>query len=393
MTLLSPLLLQMLPADNLRPFIFPAALLACYIISWLFVGRDPKIENVTPQYQPPAGVSPAIARYVLTGGADGTTLAAILAELAAKHVISIQPGTAGGYRIRLLNAKATVMPEEAAALKNLLDVDLAVHAYAITKTAKISTVPVPLPPKPSAPIFGDDVLEATLGRAVAPAELPQSETLLDPAAGPEIKSILDSIQATFRDNLKGIYFRWNSGFMLAGMAATFIWAMTTAWRLDTPQGSPLFLTFWLFFFTSGAGLVISGVWASRPAHPTPAQRIQLVVVPLVFFGLPGFLIYTFALPTAHGFVLALLCCVALNSIFFFLMRSPTVEGRRVLQQLAGFREFLVRVEQDRLQRLNTSPDKAELMNEFLPYAIALNVREGWGDTLAAAFSNAIVERG
>lgn len=391
MTLLG-LLLQILQADDLRVFIFPAALLAWYLVCWLLVGRDPKIENVTPQYQPPTGISPAVARYVLTGGADGTTLAAILAELATKHVISIQPGRSGGYRIRLLNDKATVMPEEAAALKNLLDVGLAVHAYAVTQTARISTVPVPLPPKPSAPIFGDDVLEATTGRAVAPAELPQSETLLDPAAGPEIKSILDSIQATFRDNLKGVYFRWNSGFILAGAAATLIWAMATAWRLETPQGSPLFLTFWLFFFTSIAGLVISGVWASRPAHPTPAQRIQLLVIPLVFFGLPGFLIYTFALPTAHGFVLALLCCTALNSFFFFLMRSPTAEGRRVLEQLAGFREFLVRVEQDRLQRLNTGAEKAELMNEFLPYAIALNVREGWGDSLAAAFSNAVVER-
>jgi len=64
----------------------------------------------------------------------------------------------------------------------------------------------------------------------------------------------------------------------------------------------------------------------------------------------------------------------------------------VLQQLAGFREFLVRVEQDRLDRVNTPEQRAELMDRFLPYAIALNVREGWGDRMASDFSDAIVER-
>lgn len=383
------LIIQMLQADDLRVVIFPAALLAYYFVSWLIVGRDPKIKNITPQYEPPPGISPAVARYVLTGGSDGTTLAAILAELAAKHVISIQSGTAGGYRIRLLNDKVTVMPEEAAVLKNLLDVELAVQTYAATQTAKVSTVPVPLPPKPSAPIFGDDVLEASVGRAVLPAEVPQSETLIDPAAGRQIKSIVDSIQATFRDNLKGIYVRWNSGFVWVGMIATFAWSLITAWRLEVPEGSPLFQTFWLLSFTSVSGLVMAGVWISRPAHPTPTQRFQQFLVPLLSFGLPGFLIYR-SLAAAHLFVLAVLACVALNAIFFILMRAPTAEGCRVLQQLAGFREFLVRVEQDRLQRMN-SPSKAVVMDRFLPYAIALNVREGWGDALAAAFSPVMVK--
>jgi hypothetical protein len=63
-----------------------------------------------------------------------------------------------------------------------------------------------------------------------------------------------------------------------------------------------------------------------------------------------------------------------------------------LEHLAGLREFLVRVEQDQLERMNTPAEKAALMNRFLPYAIALGVKEGWGDTMASAFSNAIVER-
>jgi predicted membrane protein DUF2207 len=74
------------------------------------------------------------------------------------------------------------------------------------------------------------------------------------------------------------------------------------------------------------------------------------------------------------------------------MRAPTARGLVMLQQLAGFSEFLTRVEQDPLDRVNTPEHRAELMNRFLPYAIALNVREGWGDKMASDFSDAIVER-
>ena len=139
-------------------------------------------------------------------------------------------------------------------------------------------------------------------------------------------------------------------------------------------------------------MVIGGVWTSKPTRPSAKQRVARVLVPVLFFGLPGAVIYFAALPEAHGFVLALLISVMLNSIFFVIMRAPTPLGLIILQQLAGFREFLIRVEQDPLDRVNTPEQRAELMNRFLPYAIALNVREGWGDKMASAFSDAIVER-
>lgn len=390
-------------AGDLRFMIFPAVLFVYYLICWLFVGKDPKIKNVIPQYEPPHGISPGVARYVLTGGSDGTTLAAVLAALAAQKVISIQP-QGRNFLITLLNDKVRVMPEEAAVVNNILGAELPVQAYSATHTGTIGSPSVPdqaqaahigdvvrafQDRKPSAPAFGDDVLESSTGTAVSRSA---SQTVLDPLETSKIKSVLDATQATFRDSLKGIYFRWNFQYVLAGMAAMCVWALGNSFFLDTPQGSPVFLTFWLLMFTSIAGVVMGGVFISKPTHPTGAQRVQRFLLPIFFFLLPGFLIYEFALPTAHGFVLAVLISVAMNSIFIVLMRAPTAEGRRVLEQLAGFREFLLRVEQDRLDRMNTPAQKAELMDRFLPYAIALGVKEGWGDTMAAAFSNAVVER-
>jgi hypothetical protein len=364
-----------LTSGDLAMLLFPGMLLLFYSIAWLRVGRDPRIGPVTPQYQPPAGISPGVARYITTGGSDGTTLAAILTELVVKAVISVQP-RGGAYDVQLLNGKIAVMAEEAAVIKALLNVELPVDPYLATNTARIG--------KP-------DLLRLTpedLGSLVSTGI--KSQGTIDPANAPLIKSLIDAAQDSFRQNLQKIYFRQNLKFAGIGMATTLVWALITAMFLK--DQSSIFLAFWLYMFTSIAGLVIGASYSSKPMRPTQRQKVTSAVLPLLFFIGPGALIYYFALPSAHGFVLALLLAVLFNSIAFVIMRAPTVSGQAVITQLAGFREFLRRVEQDQLERLNTPEQKAELMNRFLPYAIALNVREGWGDQIAAAFSDAIVER-
>jgi hypothetical protein len=209
-------------------------------------------------------------------------------------------------------------------------------------------------------------------------------------AGPNIKGHIDALQETYSKNLRGVYFRQNFRYAGIGAAATFVWTMFTAATLEAQ--SSMFISFWLFMFTSIASMVIGGIWTSKPTRPSAKQRAARVLVPVLFFCLPGAVIYFAALPQSHGFVLALLLSVMLNSIFFVIMRAPTPRGLLILQQLAGFREFLMRVEQDPLDRVNTPEQRAELKNRILPYAIALNVREGWGDKMASAFSDAIVER-
>jgi len=377
---------------------FPALLLAFYVVCWLVAGRDPKIENVAPRYEPPAGVSPGVARYILTGGSDGTTLAAVLTGLAAKGVVSIQPQN-GNYAVQLLNSSTTLLPDEASVIRTLFNTEQTVQPYADSKSAIVGDSDRQKPgslananmPSPTQPIRGGSSEQAA-GAAAAVGLAPSSSSMaiVNPQAGAEIKAHIDAMQDAFSKNLQGVYFRQNFIYAGLGMAATLLWGLFVAATLE--ESSSMFLTFWLFFFTSVASLVIGGVWTSKPARSSMKQRITRAVLPIIFFGFPGAIIYGAALPSAHGFVLGLLISVALNSIFFVIMRAPTSRGLIVLQQLAGFREFLVRVEQDQLDRVNTPEQRAELMNRFLPYAIAMNVREGWGDKMASAFSDAIVER-
>ena len=235
--------------------LFPGMLLLFYSIAWLRVGRDPRIGPVTPQYQPPAGISPGVARYITTGGSDGTTLAAILTELVVKGVISVQP-RGGAYDVQLLNGKIAVMPEEAAVIKALLNVELPVDPYLATNTARIGN---------------PDLLRLTpedLGSLVSTGV--KSQGTIDPANAPLIKSLIDAAQDSFRQNLQNIYFRQNLKFAGIGMATTLVWALITAMFLK--DQSSMFLAFWLYMFTSIAGLVIGASYTSKPMRPNSGRR-------------------------------------------------------------------------------------------------------------------------
>jgi hypothetical protein len=87
-------------------------------------------------------------------------------------------------------------------------------------------------------------------------------------------------------------------------------------------------------------------------------------------------------PGEFGAMLAVL--VAMNIAAVPLLRSVTPKGIEAQRQIAGFREYLEAVEQDPLDRLvkpNTPPPSSA---SLLSYAIALEVKEGWGDDMVNA---------
>jgi hypothetical protein len=57
-----------------------------------------------------------------------------------------------------------------------------------------------------------------------------------------------------------------------------------------------------------------------------------------------------------------------------LLSARTVLGVRTVAKIVGFKDFIGRVEKDRIQRLETTP---ELFEKFLPYAMALGVENIW----------------
>jgi uncharacterized membrane protein YgcG len=85
---------------------------------------------------------------------------------------------------------------------------------------------------------------------------------------------------------------------------------------------------------------------------------------------------------------------ALASFGFSWLLSATREGRKIMDQIEGFRQYLDVAEEDRLEYLNPPKKTPELFEKFLPYAIALDCENSWAKrftgVLAAAGVGAAV---
>jgi uncharacterized membrane protein len=69
--------------------------------------------------------------------------------------------------------------------------------------------------------------------------------------------------------------------------------------------------------------------------------------------------------------------------FFSGCGSPTAKGRKLRNEIEGFREFLLSVEQLPQDRIEAPGDEAGLYERYLPYALALEVEQSWCDKLVA----------
>jgi Predicted membrane protein (DUF2207) len=91
-----------------------------------------------------------------------------------------------------------------------------------------------------------------------------------------------------------------------------------------------------------------------------------------------------------SFALMLVAFLAINLGWGPRLKRKTLLGRKTCDQLAGFRQFLEKVEQEPLNRLNPAQQPLVSLERFLPFAIALEIKEAWGDHLTQTFCAATV---
>jgi len=85
--------------------------------------------------------------------------------------------------------------------------------------------------------------------------------------------------------------------------------------------------------------------------------------------------------------------LALHASFLFLLRAPTPAGRKIMDQIEGFKMYLDTAEQDRLERMQSPQLTPEVFETFLPYAFALGVENSWCDRFARELPEEMEKRG
>ena len=73
---------------------------------------------------------------------------------------------------------------------------------------------------------------------------------------------------------------------------------------------------------------------------------------------------------------------------FFLLKARTIAGRKVMDEIEGFKQYLNVAEEDRLDYLHPPEKTPELFERYLPYAVALNVENRWAERFAGVLAAA-----
>jgi hypothetical protein len=149
----------------------------------------------------------------------------------------------------------------------------------------------------------------------------------------------------------------------------------------------IFLTWWFFFCFFLLGIIcvmtLLPAWARMVRGLGGAREVLIGSLAVGAFAAGGvFVLWQLRSNLSLAYALSLAALVGINIAAFPALYRLTPRGREARDQIEGFRQFLGKVEQDRLRRLDAADPHAAESSEFLPYAIALEVREPWGDHLA-----------
>jgi hypothetical protein len=326
-------------ANSLNSYWFVAALALYYLCAWALVSRRRDGRSIAVCYTPPDGLSPAAIRYIYTMGCDGRSYAAIVAQLAARKLLVIVPDRRrGGIFVERLNDEDPPLrglpAEEKRVFNNLLEFD---HR--------------------------------------APLERPDLWRMED-------------IQKALEGYLPGKYFTRNLPWVVFAWLATAAFTVWLGLSLGI-FGEDSFEAWTVSLFTgfSVAMYSAAGYWmwdmnrlaiwlALRGLYRR--RTLPLLAAMVVLYPALWYLIINMSAPLFTRLTLAL---ILVNGFAAPALRSYTREGWRVRNEIDGFRQFLQGTEQERLQRMNQPGHEAKFDAEFIPYAIALDLREGWGDEL------------
>jgi len=138
------------------------------------------------------------------------------------------------------------------------------------------------------------------------------------------------------------------------------------------------------------------IGGARTAHSNSLRRDYrqryfrtnaLLNLPAIAIGVVSMI---FALKVGSGptpFVLAAIGAMGLTlAVFVWLMRAPTLQGRRVLDEASGFREYLEIAEKDEMNLRNPPEKTPALFEAYLPFALAMGVEQEWAERFASVFA-------
>jgi uncharacterized membrane protein YgcG len=327
------------------------AILAYYSFVWFAVGRDPEKGTVIPLYEAPEGLSPAAVRFIWKMGYDDKCLAASLIHLATLK------------RLKILDDSGTYTLER-------------------------------LPPGGGGKLANEEnnLLQRLLGSESTLEIKRTHRTTIAPA--------VEGLKQDLKKSFEKTYFLTNRWFFIGGLALTLMALVTAVFSGDTSAKAvggfmSVWLTGWsvgVYFLVRQAIAAWKMVFAARGFFTKSASFIGAIfqtafALPFVAGECVG--LYMLSRGTSVWMVAFLPVYVAVNIVFFHLLKAPTLGGRKILDGIEGLRMYLGVAEKDRLNAMAPPKKTPAIFEKFLAYALALDVDQEWSEQ----FSDVLTEAG
>jgi len=333
--------------DNAGTFVAVLGVLVLavfFLAAWWHVGRDPKRGTIIPLFAPPAGLSPESVRFIHKMAYDRKAFAAALINMAVKGFLTISDDDSGTYTLKRTG-------------KTVGDCGLSPNEIAMADS-----------------LFDD---------LTGSIELKQENHTV-------IQRAITALKNGLKNECEKHYFVTNAGWFAGGVAVLALTALASALLAEDP-GTAIPVMLWVAGWSVGTAFLLHQAWQGwQSVFIGPGSRFSNFFGALVttIFAVPfagglvfGF--YMYGLSVSTGSFSALIVGGGLAYLFYHLLKAPTSSGAVILDQIDGFKLFLVTAEKDRLEMLNPPNVTPEVFEKFLPYAIALDCENQWSKKFEA----------
>lgn len=332
--------------SDMREIILPILgvilVLAYNLIAWNRVGRDPAKGTIIPLFHPPKDFSPALTHYVHRWGFhEWTAFTATLFDLGVKGLVKIDNPESG---------------------------------LSVEVTGKSPDEPLPA---------GEQKLFRYLQS--------KGTVSVDKSNGVELAKQRVAFQTAIESENRSVWFNHNVGYAALGFLIALVVLAAMVWFEAL---EPIWLVVGV---VAGVLLGLFGTVANAMWKGGGFRRFFLLLwIGIVGFNFVGGGIEMFTQLTVNTAAIAAASIVLLTVVFAVLMRAPTIQGRKVMDQIEGFKLYLETAEKERMNIVGEPPMTISRFERILPYAIALGVEKPWSEHFEGELArNAVsdVERG
>jgi uncharacterized membrane protein len=315
-----------------------------YMLIWSWVNPDTSRRTIVPLFEPPLSLPPAAVRYIYKQCYDVKVFTAEMVSAATKGFV-------------------TIIKKD--------------NVVTLTKTEMDLT---------QLPEYESIVFQRLFSK--------KNEIKLDPNSANSIQAAEQALATGLINEFKNKYFIKTTRYHILPWFLTLIAFFIASYRTNNIYAVGVFVGSILFYY---AFQFIPQIFARFSIFTTKSKmffEVTRIIVVLIFsmiFLVPA-IGYFFQLEVNMMMVLIFFFCIGLlNMIFYYVLKAPNSAGRKVLNQIEGFKLFIKTAERYRLNQLYPADKVITSFEQFLPYAIALDVETEWAQQFTKLLTNAGID--